>query len=274
MLLALFPALGLCFAAYRYSDRLVLIMIGASELPFEEARDLHRLATRLALRAGLPRPRLYLITSETPNALATGCCPRMATVTLTTGLLATLSRDELGGVLAHELAHIHERDTLLSTVVAAVVGLVSRFSPRRPCTVSQRRGPGEENLSVMRLLVDWLASRLAIVLARLDALLYRFVIPHWREYEADAEGACMLGDPLPLARALEKLELANQKSPLDIGAGPEHLLTVHPCGGDAPVELFNAHPPTTERVSRLRAMALQPGWPEGWRGAERARGEW
>src|SRR3989304_8999136 len=215
MVLAFGLALVMNLGAYWFSDRIALAMSGAKEASYQEAPDLHRLVERLAAQSRIPKPRVYLMDNVTPNAFATGRGPGHAAVAVTTGILRILDQDELGGVLAHELAHIRNRDVLVATVVATVAGAITMIANMAQWALlfggfgrsEDDEGGGEGRAGLA-------SGILLIFLAPIAAALIQLAISRGREYGADATGARILGDPLPLARALEKLESANQAGPM------------------------------------------------------------
>ncbi|HEX2988248.1 MAG TPA: M48 family metalloprotease, partial [Chloroflexota bacterium] len=224
----------------------------------EDAPGLHRLVDLLSLQARLPKPRVYIMESNTPNAFATGRDPAHAAVAVTTGIQRILSADELSGVLAHELAHIRNRDTLISAVVATMAGAITMIANMAQWAMmfgGFGRGEDEDEEGGMAGLAG---SLLMIILAPIAAAVVQLAISRAREYNADSMGARILGDPLPLARALEKLEIANQALPMAVKPATAHQFTVQPLSGQGLAGLFSTHPPIAERVSRLSRMALQP----------------
>ncbi len=258
MIVALVLVVILNTGAYWFSDRLVLGMAGASEITASDAPDLYRIVEDLARAAGIPMPRLYVIESATPNAFATGRDPAHAAIAMTAGIVSALTAEELAGVLAHEIAHIRGRDTLLSSVVASLAGAVTSVARlaqvsllgggHRDDEVEDGDGGHADSL---------LPGVLAVILAPLVATLIQLAISREREYAADAAGARILGDPLPLARALEKLEAANQEAPLAASPALAHQFVVQPFAATGLAALFQTHPPVEERVARLRCLALR-----------------
>ena len=267
MVLAFGLALVMNLGAYWFSDRIALAMSGAKEASYQEAPDLHRLVERLAAQSRIPKPRVYLMDNVTPNAFATGRGPGHAAVAVTTGILRILDQDELGGVLAHELAHIRNRDVLVATVVATVAGAITMIANMAQwALLFGGFGRSEDDEGGAEGLAGLASGILMIFLAPIAAALIQLAISRGREYGADATGARILGDPLPLARALEKLEMANQAVPMQVNPATAHQFTVQPFAGGGLMGLFSTHPPMAERVARLRQMALQPasyfhGWP-------------
>ena len=258
MVFAFALALVMNLGAYWFSDRVALAMSGAREVSEAEAPELHRTVERLALRARLPKPRVYVMDTPTPNAFATGRDASHAAVAVTSGIAQILTRDELAGVLAHELAHIRNRDTLIAAVVATIAGAITMIANMAQwALLFGGMGRGEEDESGGGL-AGLAGGLLMIFLAPIAATIIQLAISRSREYSADATGASILGDPLPLARALEKLEMANQAIPLAVNPAVAHQFTVQPFSGGGLASLFSTHPPIAERVARLREMALRP----------------
>lgn len=248
-LIALVVTAGLQLASYWFSDRIVLAMHGAVDLPVDAAPRLHAILERLSARAGLPRPRLVYVPDGAPNAFATGRSPAHAVVAVTQGLLDLLDDDELEGVLAHELSHVANRDMLVMTIAATLAGaitLVARLAGWAMVFGGSRdeehRGPGA------------LESIVLIVLAPILAVIVQIAVSRSREYGADAKGALLCGDPQPLARALDKLHRSAEQVP-SATASPAtaHLYIVEPlfAVGGGLFRLFSTHPPVEERIRRL-----------------------
>ena len=247
MLVALGVAAATNLYAYWRSDSLALSAHGAHEVDAHAAPDLHAMVRELAGRAGLPTPRLYLIESEQPNAFATGRNPANGAVAVTTGLLRSLSRDELAGVVAHELAHIKNRDTLVMTVAATLAGAIATLAQFG--FVFGGRGDARPNP---------LVTIVTSLLAPFAAMIVQFAISRSREYEADREGAMITGNPLGLASALERIEagvhrIMNPSAESHPASAP--LFIVNPLAGGAIDSLFSTHPSTANRVAALRALA-------------------
>jgi heat shock protein HtpX len=242
------------FTMYWFSDKLALRMAGAREASEAEAPELHAMVANLAQLARLPKPRVYIIESDTPNAFATGRDPKHSAVAVTTGIMELLSKDELAGVIAHELAHIRNRDTLISTVVGSVAGAITWIATMLQWSAifGGFGRDDEEGGNVIGMLA-------MAILAPIAAAMIQMAISRSREFSADATGARILGDPLPLASALEKLQLGVRRRPM-AHANPamEHLYIVNPFAGQNVAKLFSTHPPTEERIEKLQQMALQP----------------
>jgi heat shock protein HtpX len=263
MVTALLVAVALNGFMYWKSDSLALRANGARELGLGEAPRLRQIVTDLAARAAIPVPRLYLVERPEPNAFATGRDPEHAALAVTTGILQLMGERELTGVLAHELSHVKNRDTLVGTIAATIAGAISFVAQMAQFEVlfgsagQSRRNP--------------LAALLTIILAPIAAAIVQLAVSRGREYDADASGARLTGDPEGLAEALEDLDLATQKLGVLAGLrgrGPgrapaaspafAHLYIVTPLTGADLAGLFSTHPPIASRVARLRAMRLQP----------------
>ncbi|GAB4450402.1 MAG: zinc metalloprotease HtpX [Anaerolineae bacterium] len=255
MVIAFALAIAMNMGAWWFSDRLALRMSGAKQVEYDEAPELHRMVEELAARAGLPKPAVHIIESDTPNAFATGRSPAKGAVAVTTGIMAILNRDELAGVVAHELAHIKNRDTLIASVVATIAGAITFMAEMAQWALifgmSGLTGADEEEGGGLG---DMLGGLAMIIIAPIAALLIQMAISRSREFSADAGGAEILGDPLPLASALEKLEQGVAAAPMAVNPAASPLYIVNPLVGGLS-GLFRTHPHTEERVKRLRAMA-------------------
>lgn len=252
MVIAFIFAVALNMGAWWFSDKLALRMSGAREVTPAEAPDLHQMVEVLSARAGIPKPRVYIIDSEAPNAFATGRSPSKGAVAVTTGIARMLTRDELAGVVAHELAHIKHRDTLISSIAATVAGAITMLAEMAmwASLFGGLGGQDEEDSGIAGMI----GGILLIILAPIAALLIQMAISRSREFSADAGGARILGDPLPLASALEKLEWAAGRVPMQTNSATSHLYIVNPLRGGGLSGLFRTHPNTTERIARLRAL--------------------
>ncbi len=245
------------FFSYWFSHKIVLAMYRAQEVSQADAPELYGIVAELAQRAGIPMPRLYIIPQEQPNAFATGRNPSHAAVAVTQGIMRILSRDELRGVLAHELGHVRNRDILISSVAATVAGAISMIANILQWGAmfgglgrsSDDEGEGRGNI------VGLLAT---IILAPIIAMIVQMAISRTREFAADVSGAQLSGTPLSLANALRKLEIASHQIPMMAGnQGSAHLFIVNPFSGASLMRLFSTHPPIEERVQRLLAMRPQ-----------------
>ncbi len=249
-------ALVMNLGSYWFSDKIVLAMYRAKPLNEAEAPQVYRVVKEIAAREGMPMPKLYWLPTVTPNAFATGRSPKHAAVAVTSGLLEIMNEEELKGVLAHELSHVKNRDTLVMSIAAAIAGAISMLASwaRWGLMMGGNRGRGERNNSGAA--VQLVAMIMIAILAPLAAMVIQLAISRTREYGADATGARITGNPQGLASALEKLDRAVHAHPLE-GANPAtaHLFIVNPLRADVFTKLFSTHPPVEERVRRLRAMA-------------------
>jgi heat shock protein HtpX len=255
MIIAFMFAVVMNFGSYWYSDKIVLKMYRAKEVSPSEAPNLHKIVDGLVMKGGLPKPKVYIVESGMPNAFATGRNPQHAAVAVTTGILNLLSFEEIEGVLAHELAHVKNRDTLISAVAATLAGVITMLATwARWAAIFGGFGGRDDDGggNIIGFIV-------MAVLAPLAATLIQLAISRSREFAADAEGAKMCRKPWALADALEKLEYGNshyRPSIRDIPAkeNTAHMFIVNPLKGGALQSLFRTHPVTDERVRRLRAM--------------------
>jgi len=241
------------FFSYWFSDKIVLAMYGAQPVDEAQAPGLHAMVRRLATRAQIPMPRIYVIPSDTPNAFATGRNPQHAAVAVTEGIMRILDEEELEGVLAHELSHVTNRDVLISTIAATLAGAITYLAHMAQWAAffggrsrDDEEGGGGNPLVMM----------LFAVLAPIAAMLVQFAISRAREFQADASGARLAGRTYGLAKALEKIEMASRVEPLPANPATAHLFIVNPLTGQSFARLFSTHPPTEERIARLRAMRL------------------
>ena len=251
LMIALVVALGMNAFAYWNSDRMVLRMSGAREVSPNEAPELYGIVQQLAQRAGLPMPRVYIIDEDQPNAFATGRSPEHAAVAVNTGLLTHLSREQVTGVLAHELGHVRNRDTLTMTVAATLSGAIGMLA-----TFGGLMGGGRDENG--RPLMNPIVAIAAMILAPLAASLVQMAISRSREYEADRAGAEISGNPLWLASALQRLHEGTQTIPnatADANPATAHMYIDNPLSGRGLSGLFSTHPPMEERIARLQAMA-------------------
>jgi len=250
MVIAFAFALLMNFGAYWFSDRVVLAMYGAKEVSEAEAPDLVAMVRGLAQRARLPMPRVYVIPNPSPNAFATGRNPRHAAVAVTEGILRIMDREELEGVLAHELAHVRNRDTLISAIAATLAGVIMMLANMARFAAFFGGGRDDEDRGgVVGLVV-------MAVLAPFAALLIQMAISRGREYLADATAAQVTKKPGALASALGRLQHASERLPLQANPATAHLFIVNPLSGRSFLSLFSTHPPIEERVARLRAMRV------------------
>jgi heat shock protein HtpX len=253
---ALFMALIMNFVGYWFSDKIALAMSGAQAVSQDQAPDLHQMVERLSVQAGLPKPRVYIIPQDTPNAFATGRNPEHAAVAVTEGILRILKPQELEGVLAHELAHIKNRDILISSVAAVIAGAISHLAMMAQWGAmfgmgrsdDDEGGGGGGNM---------IGALLLAIVAPMAAMLIQMAISRSREYVADATGAKIIGAGRPLANALLKLEEYNKQIPMQVNPATAQMYIVNPLSGQSLMRLFSTHPPIEERVARL--MTMRPG---------------
>lgn len=250
MVFALIMALGMNFFAYWFSDTMALKMSGAREVTSSEAPELHRMVASLARRAGLPLPRIYIIHQDTPNAFATGRNPDHAAVAVTTGLMNILRQNELEGVLAHELAHIKNRDILISSIAATMAGAISYMASMAQWAMIFGGGRSDEDNGGGGVI----GNLAMMILAPLGASLIQMAISRSREYQADATGAAICGHPRSLASALQQLENFNRRRPMDVNPATAQMYIVNPLSGGQLANLFSTHPPMQERIKRLSAI--------------------
>jgi heat shock protein HtpX len=249
MYVAFLLALAMNFFSYWFSDKIVLRMYGAQEVSPVEAPELHRMVEDLSREAGIPKPKVYLIPDDSPNAFATGRNPEHAAVAATQGIMRILTPQELKGVLAHEIGHVRNRDILISTIAATMAGAImiladmARFSAIFGGRDNEEGGAGIIGVIVMS------------IVAPLAAMLIQMAISRSREYLADETGARLAHNPQSLASALGKLAQGVEQRPMD-SASPAtaHMFIVNPLTGGAILNLFSTHPPIEERIARLRAM--------------------
>lgn len=256
MTIMLVISLLMNFVSYWYSDKIVLNMYGAREVSAADSPDLVRVVSGLAQRAGLPMPRVYIMDTDVPNAFATGRDPEHAAVAVTTGIMRALSLTELEGVLGHELGHVKHRDTLISTVVASVAGVITMIANIAQWSAFLGMGrsddDGENGVSSM------LNFLFLVILAPLAATLIQLGISRSREYLADEAGGKFCGNPMALAKALEKIEYYAQNRVLpEATPATSHMFIVNPFSGKADwmMSLFSTHPSTAQRIARLEEQA-------------------
>ncbi|HSW53560.1 MAG TPA: zinc metalloprotease HtpX [Ignavibacteriaceae bacterium] len=248
MTIALVFSLIMNFGAFWFSDKIVLKMYRAQEVNRESAPKFYDMVERLARQANLPMPKVYLINDPTPNAFATGRSPKKAAVAATTGILQGLSNDELAGVMAHELSHVKNRDTLISTIAATLVGSISYIAHMAGWAMMFGRSNDREGGGIGGLVL--------LILSPILAMLIQMAISRSREFAADKGGAEISGNPLGLASALQKISRGSQMKPLNHSdPATAHMFIINPLAGGGISKLFSTHPPTEERIKRLQAMA-------------------
>src|SRR5262245_23496875 len=251
MTMALIFAVVMNVGAYWFSDKMVLAAYSARQVTEAEAPQLYRIVHNLALGAGIPMPKVYIIPSESPNAFATGRNPNHAAVAATEGLLRMMNEREITGVLAHELGHVKNRDILISTIAATIAGAVGYLAQMAQWGAifgGFRRDNDEGGASGIQLIA-------LAILTPIMAGIIQMAISRAREYAADETGARMCGDPMALASALRKLGMASQQLPMDASPATAHMFIVNPLAGVNFAKWFSTHPPLEERIARLEAMA-------------------
>jgi len=251
MIFAFGLAIVMNMGAWWFSDKLALRFSGAREAGPAEAPELHRIVETLATRAGLPKPGVYIIDSETPNAFATGRSPSKSAVAVTQGIMRMLNRDELSGVIAHELAHIKNRDTLISSIAATIAGAIAMIAEIAQWSLIFGAFTGDDDNGGI---ADLLGSLLLIIVAPIAAMIVQMAISRAREFSADATGARIMGEARPLADALRKIELASRQMPMRVNPATSHQYIINPLAGGGLTSLFRTHPETEKRIDRLMAM--------------------
>jgi len=246
MFLALILSVAMNLGSYWYSDKIVLRMYKAQEATADQSPVLHSIVRSLADRAGLPMPKVYIVDTAMPNAFATGRDPAHAAVAVTTGILKILNKDELEGVLAHELAHVKNRDTLISAMAATIAGVVTYMAniAQWGLIFGSRDDDGGNIVGVLA----------TAILAPIAAMIIQMAISRGREFGADEGGARICGKPTALASALAKLEGSSRGVKADVNPATAHMFIVNPLSGKAMASLFSTHPSTEERIKRLMAM--------------------
>lgn len=232
---------------YWFSDRIVLRIYKAREVTQNETPELYTMVRELSASAGLPMPKVYIIPGEAPNAFATGRNPSHAAVAVTEGIMRLLSKEELMGVLGHELAHIRNRDILIGTIAATFAGAIAMLANMAQWAMifgGRNDEEGQNPIAVIAMMI----------IAPIAAMLIQMAISRSREYLADREGAKIHGNPRHLARALEKLQRGVERAPMDARPATAHMFIVNPLRGGGVMKLFSTHPPVDERIRRLELM--------------------
>ena len=253
MAIAFVLALVMNVGSYWFSDRIVLGMYGARAVTEAEAPQLYRIVRQLAAEARIPVPPIYIIQDDSPNAFATGRNPQHAAVAVTEGILRIMNEEELRGVLAHELSHVKNRDTLIMTIAATIAGAITYLAQMAQWAAifgggrrSDENGGGGSAIGAL----------LMAILAPFAAMLIQMAISRSREYQADASGAQLCHRASGLAQALQKLDTASRQVPMEATPATAHLFIVNPLTSGGLASLFSTHPPIEERIARLRAMRL------------------
>jgi heat shock protein HtpX len=244
--IALFMSIAMNFASYFFSDKIALSMYHAEPVTREQAPQIYRIMDFLCSRDGIPMPKIYVIPDDSPNAFATGRNPEHASVAVTQGALKLLNEDELTGVLAHELSHVKNRDILISSVAATLAGMIMWVAnmARFAAFFGGGRDRDDEGGGA-------LGGLITIIVAPIAAMLIQMWISRTREYQADASGAEVAGNPNGLASALQKLETYSKRVPMEASPSTAHMFIVHPFSGGSIMSLFSTHPPTQKRIERL-----------------------
>ncbi|MFA4919004.1 MAG: zinc metalloprotease HtpX [Thermodesulfovibrionales bacterium] len=249
MTIGLIFALGMNLFTYWFSDKIVLKMYRAREVSEAEAPELYGVVRRLAQKAEIPMPRVYIINEDQPNAFATGRNPNHAAVAVTTGIMRLLSHEELMGVIGHELAHVKHRDILIGTIAATFAGAISYLAQMAQWAMifGGNRGDDDEGGSPVAAIVMMIVGPIA-------AMIVQMAISRSREYVADEGGASISGNPRYLSGALRKLDTASKKIPMNANPATSHMFIVSPLSGGGILKLFSTHPPIEERIARLESM--------------------
>jgi len=249
VVIAFFFALVMNFGSYWFSDKIVLSMYRAAEVSESQAPELYAIVKTLALRAGLPMPRIYIVPGDTPNAFATGRNEKHAVVAVTEGILKLLNRDELEGVIAHELTHIKNRDMLIGSIAATIAGAVMMLASMAKWAAIFGVGnrDDDEGGGIFGLII-------MAILAPIAAMLIQMAISRSREYLADEGGSRISGKPNGLAGALGKLSQSSQAIPMNANPSTAHMFIVNPLTGRSMANLFSTHPPIEKRIARLKGM--------------------
>ncbi len=249
MMYAFIISLAMNFGSYWFSDKIVLTMYGAHQVTREESPELYDIVEKLASKAELPMPKVYIMNNPTPNAFATGRNPNNSAVAVTSGIMSMLNKEELEGVISHELTHIKNRDILVSTIAATLVGTITYIVQFAMFFGGGRRSDREEGGNVF-------VDLLLLIIAPIAAMLIQMAISRSREYMADEGGAMISGKPLALASALNKLQHGNDVIPMrNTNQSSAHMFIVNPLHGGGLMKLFSTHPPIEERIERLKEIA-------------------
>ncbi len=250
MVFAFIFALGMNAFSYWFSDKIILKMYKAREASEQDIPELYGVVRDLAMRANMPMPRVYVIPGDAPNAFATGRNPNHAAVAATQGIIRLLNREELTGVMAHELAHVRNRDILIGTIAATIAGAISMIASMAQWAMifGGGRSDDDDGGGIIGLIA-------MMILAPFGAALIQMAISRSREYQADATAAGLCGNPMWLASALRKLDIQSKRIPMNANPATAHMFIVNPLRGGGMTKLFSTHPPMAERVSRLEKMA-------------------
>ncbi len=246
-------ALIMNFGSYWFSDKIVLAMYGAKEITRDQQPTIFEIVQDLTTRAGLPMPRIYMIDSDQPNAFATGRDPQHAVVAVTAGIMQLMPRNEIRGVIAHELAHVKHRDILISSIAATIAGAITMLANMAQWAMIFGGFGGRSSNDDER--GNPIAALVMIVVAPIAAMLVQMAISRSREYDADEGGAKISGDPMALASALRRLEVAKNEIPMQATPATAHMFIINPLSGKSLMSMFSTHPPIEDRIARLEEMA-------------------
>lgn len=252
MILAFIIAVAMNFGAYFYSDKMVLSMYKAEEINEYESTDLFHMVRELSQRAQIPVPKIYRIPSDQPNAFATGRNPEHAAIAVTDGIVNILDREELAGVLAHELGHVKNRDILIGTIAATIAGAISMLANMAQWSMLFGGGRDDDRGGHPVLMI------IMMILAPIAAMLVQMAVSRTREYKADQTAAELIGTPAPLATALSKLDQSTKRIPMDAEPATAHMFIVSPLAGKDFASLFSTHPPIEKRISALMELSVEP----------------
>jgi heat shock protein HtpX len=275
MIIAFVLAIGMNFFSYWFSDKIVLRMYKASEVTQAESPELYDIVRTIAFKANMPMPRIYVIPENSPNAFATGRNPEHAAVAVTKGLLELMNRDEIMGVLAHEMAHVRNRDILIGTIAATMAGAIMILANMARWTAFLGGGSSRDSRGGGYGAIGMLV---AAVVAPIAAMLIQMAVSRSREYHADETGADLAGHPLGLASALQKLGAYSKRIPMQAKANTAHMFIVNPLSAGSLANLFSTHPPLEERIARLMGGQKPPPQSKGGyeedRGRKQAQDAW
>ncbi len=253
MVFAFIFALAMNFGSYWFSDKIVLAMYGAKEITQDQSPTIFEIVQDLTTRAGLPMPRIYMIDSDQPNAFATGRDPQHAVVAVTAGIMRLMPKNEIRGVIAHELAHVKHRDILVSSIAATIAGAITMLANMAQWAMIFGGFGGRSSNDDDR--GNPIAALVMMIVAPIAAMLVQMAISRSREYDADEGGAKISGDPLALANALRRLETAKNEIPMKATPATAHMFIVNPLSGKSLMNMFSTHPPIEDRIARLEEMA-------------------
>ena len=270
MVIALVLAVGMNFFSYWFSDKIVLSIYRAQEVTPNQAPEIYSIVQSLTRRAGLPIPKIYIIPQEAPNAFATGRNPEHAVVAVTEGLLRIMNRDEITGVLAHELAHVKNRDILIGSIAATMAGAIMVLANMARWAAIFGGVRGGDNKGGGSGIIGLIVMS---ILAPIAAMLIQMAISRSREYLADSTGASFAGETEGLAGALKKLGAYSRRIPMDANPSTAHMFTVNPLSGGGLMSLFSTHPPLEERIARLRGTRASGGFSGSDKGRRFREGE-